>query len=181
MRFYPRAAGTTVLAALFISVSGASEAPDPGTATPPVTTPPVSTSVAPAATILPSSVADQVLALVNAARQKAGCASVRLDPRLTAAALGHSRQMADQNFFSHTSPNGATFVDRIKAQGYPRPRSENIAAGNTTAAATVQQWMNSPGHRANILDCRAKDMGLGAASRAGSRFGTYWTQDFGLG
>jgi uncharacterized protein YkwD len=178
MRFFPRAAGLTVLAALFIGVSSTPAAP---VADPAAPAPPVSAAVAPAATVLPSSVADQVLTLVNAERRKAGCAPVRLDPRLTAAALGHSRQMADKNFFSHTSPNGATFVDRIKAQGYPRPRSENIAAGNTTAAATMKQWMNSPGHRANILDCKAKDMGLGAASRAGSKFGTYWTQDFGLG
>lgn len=177
MRPYPRAAGITVLAALFIGVSGAPQVPA-GPAVPP---PPVSAAVAPAATVLPSSVADQVLSLVNAERRKAGCAPVRLDSRLGAAALGHSTQMADRNFFSHTSPNGATFVDRIKAQGYPRPRSENIAAGNTTAAATMKQWMNSPGHRANILDCRAKDMGVGAASRKGSTYGTYWTQDFGFG
>jgi uncharacterized protein YkwD len=178
MRCFPRAAGTTVLAALFIGVYGAPAAP---VADPAVPTPPVSTPVAPAATVLPSSVADQVLELVNTERRKAGCAPVRLDPRLTAAALGHSRQMADEDFFSHTSPDGATFADRGEAQGYARSRSENIAAGNTTAAATMQQWMNSSGHRTNILDCRAKDMGLGAASRTGSSFGTYWTQDFGLG
>ena len=172
MRPFPRAAGITVLAALFVGVSGATAAPVAA---------PVSPAVAPAATVLPASVADQMLALVNAERSKAGCAAVHLDPRLNAAALAHSRQMADKDFFSHTSRGGDTFVDRIEAQGYPTPRSENIAAGNTTAAATMQQWMNSPGHRTNILDCRAKDMGLGAASRPGSTFGTYWTQDFGLG
>lgn len=172
MRPFPRAAGITVLAALFIGVSGAPAAPAPDPASPPV---------APAASVLAASFGDQVLALVNTERRKAGCAAVRLDPRLSAAALGHSSQMADKNFFSHTSNGGATFVDRIRAEGYPTPRSENIAAGNTTAAATMQQWMNSPGHRTNILDCRAKDMGLGAASRPGSTFGTYWTQDFGLG
>jgi uncharacterized protein YkwD len=45
----------------------------------------------------------------------------------------------------------------------------------------MRQWMNSPGHRANILDCTAKDMGLGVASNPNSTYGTYWTQDFGLG
>ena len=89
--------------------------------------------------------------------------------------------MAANDYFSHVSQNGATFVDRIEAEGYPRPRSENIAAGNSTAAATMDQWMNSAGHRANILDCTAKDMGLGVASNPSSTFGTYWTQDFGLG
>ena len=174
MHVYPRAAGITVLAALFITTSGTA-------GTPATAPPPVPATVAPAATVLPSSVTDQVLTLVNAERRKAGCAPVRLDPRLNAAALAHSRQMADRNFFSHTSPDGATFADRVKAQGYPRPRSENIAAGNTTAQATMRQWMNSPGHRANILDCRAKDMGIGAASQPGSTYRTYWTQDFGLG
>jgi uncharacterized protein YkwD len=167
--FFPRAAGTTVLAALFLGASAASAAA------------PVAIPVTTAATVLPSSVADQVLTLVNAERRKAGCAPVRLDPRLTAAALGHSREMADRDFLSHTSPDGATFADRGKAQGYPQSRSENVAAGNTTAAATMRQWMDSPGHRENILDCSAKDMGLGAAARDGSTFGTYWTQDFGLG
>jgi uncharacterized protein YkwD len=174
MRCFPRLAGTTVLAALFVGAFGAP-------AVLAVPAPPVGAAVAPVATVLPSSVADQVLDLVNTERRKAGCAPVRLDPRLSAAALGHSRQMADEDFFSHTSPDGATFADRSEAEGYTQSRSENIAAGNTTAAATMQQWMNSPGHRTNILDCRAKDMGIGAASRTGSRFGTYWTQDFGLG
>jgi uncharacterized protein YkwD len=61
--------------------------------------------------------------------------------------------------------------------GYPKPRSENIAAGQPTPAAVMDSWMHSPGHKANILDCTATQMGLAAAN--GGDFGTYWTQDFG--
>ena len=125
--------------------------------------------------------AQQVLALVNTERAEAGCQPVRLDSRLSAAATKHSQAMAQKNFFSHVSLDGTTFVTRIRNEGYPTPRSENIAAGNTTAQATMRQWMNSSGHKRNILDCTAKDMGLGIASSSGSRFGTYWTQEFGLG
>ena len=125
--------------------------------------------------------AQQMLSLVNAERVAAGCAAVRLDTRLSAAATKHSQDMATRNFFSHTGSDGSNFVTRIQRAGYPRPRSENIAAGNTAVAATFRQWMNSAGHRRNILDCTAKDMGLGVATNPGSRFRTYWTQVFGLG
>jgi uncharacterized protein YkwD len=127
------------------------------------------------------SAAQQVLALVNTARSEAGCGPVRLDPRLNAAASKHSTDMATNDYFSHTGRNGSTFVTRIAAEGYPTARSENIAAGNATARATVTQWMNSAGHRRNILDCSAKDMGVGVASNPRSTYRTYWTQDFGRG
>jgi uncharacterized protein YkwD len=128
-----------------------------------------------------SSQAQQVLALVNAERADAGCPPVVLDRRLTAAATKYSQDMAQDDFFSHTSSDGSTFVTRVEREGYTTPRSENIAAGSTTAKATMQQWMDSPGHRRNILDCTAKEMGLGVASSGGSQYGTYWTQEFGLG
>ena len=125
--------------------------------------------------------AQEMLTLVNAERTKAGCAAVRLDARLNTAAAKHSADMAANNYFSHTSRNGATFVTRIKAEGYPTARSENIAAGNTTAQATFTQRMNSAGHKRNILDCTAKDMGVGAATNSRATYRTYWTQDFGRG
>ena len=100
-----------------------------------------------------------------------------LDARLTAAAAGHAQDMATNNYFSHTSQDGRTFVDRIKAQGYPVPRSENIAAGQPTVTAVMDAWMASAGHRANILDCSA--VAMGAASAKGGSYGIYWVQDFG--
>ena len=82
-----------------------------------------------------TSVAGQVLALVNAERAEAGCEPVALDDRLTKAAEGHSRDMAAHDFFSDDSRDGRGFSDRIEATGYPAPRSENIAAGQPTPAA----------------------------------------------
>ncbi len=160
MRTIVRVASAAVLAAsLSLSVPAVSLAQAPSTPSP----------------------AQQMLTLVNGERAKAGCAAVRLDPRLTAAATKHSQDMATRNFFTHTGSDGSTFGARIRREGYPRPRSENIAAGNTTAQATLRQWMGSAGHRRNILDCTAADMGLGVATNPSSRFGTYWTQVFGLG
>ena len=124
-----------------------------------------------------SGVAGQILTLVNARRAEAGCKPVALDPRLTAAAAGHAQDMATNDYFSHTSRDGRTFVDRIKAAGYPVPRSENIAAGQPTVAAVMDAWMGSAGHRANILDCSAVAMGV--ASGQGGTYGIYWVQDFG--
>jgi len=121
--------------------------------------------------------ATQILSRVNAERAKAGCKAVVLDPRLAAAAAGHAQDMATNNYFSHTSRDGRTFVDRIKAQGYPVPRSENIAAGQPTVTAVMDAWMASAGHRANILDCSA--VAMGAASATGGSYGIYWVQDFG--
>jgi uncharacterized protein YkwD len=126
-----------------------------------------------------TSVAAQILKLVNAQRAKAGCRAVSLDPRLTAAAAGHASDMAARNYFSHTSKDGRSFVDRIKAQGYSSPRSENIAAGQAGVTAVMNAWMKSAGHRANILDCSATQMG--AASAKGGSYGIYWVQDFGRG
>ena len=135
-------------------------------------TPPPTTQPAP-----PSSVAGQILTRVNAERAKVGCKAVVLDARLTAAAAGHAQDMATNNYFSHTSRDGRTFVDRITAQGYPVPRSENIAAGQPTVTAVMDAGMASAGHRANILDCSA--VAMGAASAKGGTYGIYWVQDFG--
>lgn len=143
----------------------------------PTTTPrpsPTTTTTQPAP---PTSTAGQILTRVNAERAKAGCKAVVLDPRLTAAAAGHAQDMATNDYFSHTSRDGRTFVDRIKAQGYPVPRSENIAAGQPTVTAVMDAWMASAGHRANILDCTA--VAMGAASAKGGTYGIYWVQDFG--
>jgi uncharacterized protein YkwD len=143
----------------------------------PTTTPRPSPTTATTQPAPPTSVAGQILTRVNAERAKAGCKAVVLDARLTAAAAGHAQDMATNNYFSHTSRDGRTFVDRIRAQGYPVPRSENIAAGQPTVTAVMDAWMASAGHRANILDCTA--VAMGAASATGGTYGIYWVQDFG--
>ncbi|MEJ2853407.1 MULTISPECIES: CAP domain-containing protein [unclassified Saccharothrix] len=119
----------------------------------------------------------KVFNLTNAERAAHGCPALGIDERLDKAARGHSADMAANNYFSHTSQDGRTFADRIKAAGYPSPGAENIAAGQRTPEAVVKGWMESPGHRANILNCKLKTLGVGMA-RGGS-YGIYWTQNFG--
>ncbi|MFI9816073.1 CAP domain-containing protein [Saccharothrix variisporea] len=119
----------------------------------------------------------KVFNLTNAERAAHGCPALGIDERLDKSARGHSEDMAAHNYFSHISQDGRTFADRIKAAGYPSPGAENIAAGQRTPEAVVKGWMESPGHRANILNCKLKTLGVGMA-RGGS-YGIYWTQNFG--
>ena len=85
--------------------------------------------------------------------------------------------MAAQNYFSHTSLDGRSPWQRMEAQGYTAGSGENIAAGYSTPASVMTAWMNSSGHRANILNCSSKAIGVGIGK--GGSYGTYWTQDFG--
>lgn len=126
-----------------------------------------------------STAAAQVLALVNAERAKQGCAPVRDNQRLDTAARLHSEDMAANDYFSHTSQDGRDPGDRIAAAGYAwSTYGENIARGQQTAADVMNGWMNSPGHRANILNCAFNDMGMGIHDGVG---GPWWTQAFGSG
>ncbi|WP_424188648.1 CAP domain-containing protein [Actinokineospora sp. G85] len=81
-----------------------------------------------------------------------------------------SDDMAARAYFSHTSQDGRSFAARITAAGHPSPAAENIAKGQRTAADVMRAWMASPGHRAHILNCDHRGMGLGH---------TYWVQNFG--
>lgn len=128
------------------------------------------------------------LALINDARAKAGCAALTMQPQLQAAAKGHATAMAVKNFFSHTGKNGSKMVQRIKAAGYRgRKLAENIAAGQKTPQAAVQAWLDSPGHRRNMLDCDFSETGLAMvyqaddAPLAGNAYAMkyYWVQTFG--
>jgi uncharacterized protein YkwD len=119
----------------------------------------------------------EVNRLTNIERTKRGCAALKVNAQLTAAARGHSGWMAQTGTFSHTGSAGSSFVARVKATGYGQPSAENIAWGFPTAAAVVEGWMNSPGHRANILNCRSKSVGVGVVYSASGT--PYYTQDFG--
>ncbi|QJW37980.1 CAP domain-containing protein [Cellulosimicrobium protaetiae] len=110
----------------------------------------------------------------NAERAAAGCGPLVVDERLTAAAQLHSEDMLAQGYFDHTSLDGRSPWDRAKAQGYTNPGAENIAKGQATAEDVVRAWMDSPGHRANILNCDLREIGIGYADRV-------WTQVFGWG
>jgi uncharacterized protein YkwD len=85
--------------------------------------------------------------------------------------------MAQTGAFSHTGSGGSTFVSRANAAGYAEPSSENIAWGYRSAQDVVGGWMNSPGHRANILNCKSTAVGVGVVYAANGD--PYYTQDFG--
>lgn len=118
-----------------------------------------------------------MLALVNQVRREAGCGPLHWDGRLATASTRHSADMVRRHYFEHVSPDGETPWDRAHAAGYPKPGGENIAAGSATFTATLDQWLNSPGHRANIMNCRFVAMGVGEAE--GGELHHYWTQMFG--
>ncbi|MEU9800195.1 sigma-70 family RNA polymerase sigma factor [Streptomyces sp. NPDC051000] len=125
----------------------------------------------------PQGVAGQVVALVNSERSKAGCGPLKEDSQLRAAAQGHSDDMARRDFFAHTNPDGADPGKRTTAAGYDwSTYGENIARGQQTAQSVMDSWMKSPGHRANILNCSFKDIGVGIHNGSG---GPWWTQNFG--
>ncbi|EUC40988.1 hypothetical protein COCMIDRAFT_9246 [Bipolaris oryzae ATCC 44560] len=124
-----------------------------------------------------SSIQDEVVHLVNNHRVANGCSRLATVSHLANAAQGHSNDMASRGYFSHTTPEGVPFTNRILNAGYKfRSAAENIAKGQTSAADVVEAWMKSPGHRANILDCALQHTGVGAAT--GSDGSWYWTQDF---
>ncbi|MFF5640227.1 CAP domain-containing protein [[Kitasatospora] papulosa] len=118
-----------------------------------------------------------VLALVNQERAKVGCSPVTTSAPLTALAQDFSEDMAARDFFGHTDPDGATPWDRASAAGVQGLGGENIARGQADAQAVMDAWMNSEGHRANILNCDYKTLGVGVHLGSG---GPWWTQDFGF-
>ncbi|MFI7401202.1 CAP domain-containing protein [Streptomyces sp. NPDC049541] len=122
--------------------------------------------------------AAEVVALTNRERAGAGLPPLATDPLLTTAAQAHSADMVARAFYSHTSPEGSQPWDRAAAAG-ARRRSigENIACGQRSPAEVVDGWMNSPGHRANILKPDFTHIGIGFAG--GGPAGMYWTQLFG--
>lgn len=114
--------------------------------------------------------------LVDQERGSAGCGTLERDTRLDAAARLHAEDMAVNDYFSHTSQDGRDPTDRAAEQGYEGGVGENIAAGYPDADAVMEGWMNSEGHRANILNCDYDVIGIGVADRDGT---LYWVQNFG--
>ncbi|MFH9427885.1 CAP domain-containing protein [Streptomyces sp. NPDC017615] len=117
----------------------------------------------------------RVVELVNAERAKVGCSPVKLNSTLSKAAQDHSADMAAHNTMSHTGSDGSDPGSRITAAGYQwSTYGENVAYGYSTPEQVMAGWMESPGHRENILNCSFKEIGVGLAQP-----GSYWTQDFG--
>ena len=123
-----------------------------------------------------SAAAAEVLKLVNEERAQVGCSAVSANSALADLAQDFSEDMAARGFFDHTDPTGASPWDRAAKAGITDLGGENIARGQADAAAVMEAWMNSPGHKANILNCDFKTLGVGVHFGAG---GPWWTQDFG--
>ncbi|BEL05492.1 hypothetical protein Q0Z83_036830 [Actinoplanes sichuanensis] len=154
------------------------EMPAPGMPAPEMPAPEVPAPATPApGDSTDQSVVAEINRLINEQRTGNGCAALTVDAQLTAAAQAHSTWMAQNGTLSHTGDGGSTFVTRAKAAGYAQPSAENIAMGYRTAAEVVDGWMNSPGHRANIVNCQSKTVGVAAADTADGT--PYYTQVFG--
>jgi uncharacterized protein YkwD len=122
--------------------------------------------------------AAEVVVLVNQERTRAGCGALSADSRLNSAAQAHSADMARRGYFDHNTPEGVTPFQRMTAAGYNwSAAGENIAEGYTSPASVMQAWMNSPDHRANILNCGFRNIGVGLAYNGSGT--SFWTQDFG--
>jgi uncharacterized protein YkwD len=133
-----------------------------------------------------------VTCLINERRDEHGQKPVRENARLRHAAVNHSQAMVSNSFFSHTAPNGSSFVDRIESAGYMRGArlwlvGENLVWGTgelSTPAALVKAWMESPAHRANLLKGRFKEIGVGVQrgtpSNASASDGITVTSEYGF-
>ncbi|WP_348541605.1 CAP domain-containing protein [Streptomyces sp. MZ04] len=120
----------------------------------------------------------KVIALVNKERDKAGCSPLTKNAELTEAAHDYNEVMAETGVLSHTGPDGSTPQSRAEAAGYTAYVGENIAEGYPDAESVMEGWMDSPGHRANILNCDYKEIGVDANFADN---GPWWIQDFGTG
>lgn len=121
-------------------------------------------------------VANQILSLVNSERAAAGLSPLTLSSNLNYAATLKAQDMADNNYFSHTSPTYGTPFQMLQTLGISyRAAGENIAKGQKTAEAVMTAWMNSEGHRANILSSSYGKLGVGYVNQNGT---TYWVQIF---
>ncbi|WP_093850591.1 CAP domain-containing protein [Streptomyces pini] len=152
-----------------------SASPAPSTSAPSSPAPSTSAPSTPSTPAPADDAAARVVELVNSERAKAGCAPLKANEKLTAAARAHSQDMADHRNMSHTGSDGSGPGDRIERAGYEwRTYGENVAYGYRTPESVMDGWMSSPGHKRNILNCSFQEIGVGLAQP-----GDYWTQTFG--
>jgi uncharacterized protein YkwD len=161
-------------------VEAPATAEEPAAAEEPAEAPAPAAVPAPAAPAAPtpqpgSGVEEQVLALVNAERAVEGCGALVADENLAAVARAHSADMRDRGYFGHVDRAGLDPFERAETAGLDA-RAENIAMGQPDAESVMKTWMDSSGHRENILDCSLTSLGVGVADGSG---GPWWTQLFG--
>jgi len=144
---------------------------------------------------LPSQVSNKTvkqatLCLLNQQRKRHGRRALKSNRPLARAARKHASDMVERKYFSHTAPGGVSFVDRIMRQDYVDPGEgwtlgENLAWGSYqlgTPKSIVRSWMHSPGHRANILNRRFREIGIGVSRGApvgGQQRAATYATDFG--
>ncbi|PRY31193.1 uncharacterized protein YkwD [Pseudosporangium ferrugineum] len=121
----------------------------------------------------------EVVRLVNVERGRSGCGPVKLDTRLRTAIRLHVQELGTHGdlYISHVSDDGRDFAQRAREQGYDAPGGENVARGQRDAEDVMTSWMNSEGHRANILNCDFKAIGAGAVKGVDGTI--VWGQLFG--
>jgi uncharacterized protein YkwD len=127
-------------------------------------------------------VREQMLIRVNAIRKKEGLSALRLNSVLGEAAQGHAEDMLSRGYFAHESPSGTTVRERSRKAGYDWAAiGENIAFGQTSVDEVMETWMDSPGHRKNILSRNFSALGVGLALGKGKdgKYQVLWVQNFG--
>ena len=128
---------------------------------------------------------DDVLQRLNAARAVArSCGAQKMAPAsvltwndaLLSAAVKHSHDMAQRDYFGHVSPEGSRVGNRIRAEGYNwRAVGENLAGGDRGVDGVIAGWLASPGHCHNMMEPDFAEVAVACVQRDGSRWGTYWT------
>jgi len=136
----------------------------------------------------------EVIDLTNAERQKAGLSALKHNSYLESSAQAHSDDMQQRDYFQHDTPEGKTPTERIKGSGYLHEFDqcncnksyavgENLGKGQTTAKQAIENWMNSPEHKANILNEKFSEIGIGITEiteqNNGNFQGYFWVQNFG--
>jgi uncharacterized protein YkwD len=122
--------------------------------------------------------AQEVLTLTNQERAKVGLSPLTWNDTLAGIGANHCQDMIDRNYFAHESPEGQGPSDRADAAGYQWSWiGENIAFGYSSASTVMTGWMNSPGHKANILRPEFTELGVGIRQTGNSQL--YWAQEFG--
>ncbi|WP_369716905.1 CAP domain-containing protein [Leptotrichia sp. HSP-536] len=120
----------------------------------------------------------EVVRLVNIERRKRGIASLSVSNELSKATAIRADEISRK--YSHTRPDGSSYLTVLKTAGYMHSYvGENIAAGQKSPEEVMNAWMNSSGHRANILNPNYTEMGVGFTYATNSIYGTYWVQLFG--
>ncbi|MDQ3023431.1 MAG: CAP domain-containing protein [bacterium] len=142
--------------------------------------PPLDSATEVYASVSAQDYAADVFDQTNAIRARKKLSQLKRDPHLDAVAQAHALDMAALGYFDHHSPQGMDVFDRMECAGCPGwwTGGENIAAGYRTPQIAIDEWMDSPGHKRNILDGNYEHMGIGVYHAPDSEYGWYWVQVF---